>query len=179
MSTDLLDLIDNDLRRKILSILSIRPSYTFELARSLGSSQQLVAKHMRLLEESGLVYKVGRIESDEGPPRIFFKANAPLLSLLQFMEKMSVLNERGEETEDKTTSLEELVSRLKEIDSKIVDLEEKLRVLISTEQRIILSIDKLFQDVDISMFYRIIDEVLTSGNFDLLFDAVNEHSFPE
>lgn len=53
MTTDLLDLIDNDIRRKILSILSIRPSYTFELARSLGSSQQLIAKHIKLLEDSG------------------------------------------------------------------------------------------------------------------------------
>ncbi|MEM0346588.1 MAG: ArsR family transcriptional regulator, partial [Thermoplasmatales archaeon] len=69
MNGDLLDLIDNEIRRNILSILSIRPSYTFELARYLGSSQQLVAKHLKLLEDGGLVYKVGKIESDSGPPR--------------------------------------------------------------------------------------------------------------
>jgi predicted transcriptional regulator len=177
MSADLLDLIDNDLRRKILSILSIRPSYTFELARSLGSSQQLIAKHMRLLEESGLVYKVGRIESAEGPPRILYKANAPLLSLLQFMEKISVVSEGTEQTEWDKKSLEELVSQLKLVDMKILELERTLKEMINTKQSIILSIDRLFQDMDISRFYRMIDDALTSGNFDLLFEIIKQQGF--
>ena len=176
MSTDLLDLIDNDIRRSILSILSIRPSYTFELARSLGSSQQLIAKHIKLLEDSGLVYKVGKIESDEGPPRILYKANYPLLSLLQFIESISVFDKDEEEKDAIEGTLQELINRLKEIDNRIRVLEGDLKELISSKQRVLLAINNLLPNTDTSLFYRMIREAFESGNFDLFFDALNKHA---
>jgi predicted transcriptional regulator len=176
MSTDLLDLIDNDIRRRILSILSIRPSYTFELARSLGSSQQLIAKHIKLLEDSGLVFKVGKIESDEGPPRILYKANHPLLSLLQFIENISVFDDEEEETENLEGNLQELIGQLKDIDNKIRILEGNLKELISAKQRVLLAINGLLPDTDTSLLYRMIREALENGNFDLFFDAMNKHT---
>jgi predicted transcriptional regulator len=177
MSTDLLDLIDNDIRRKILSILSIRPSYTFELARSLGSSQQLIAKHIKLLEDSGLVYKVGKIESDEGPPRILYKTNPPLLSLLQFIESISVFDKESVEMGLLNGSFQELITQLKDIDSRIRQLEGDLKELISTKQRILLTINELLPDTETSMLFRMISEAFENSNFDLLFQAFNKHSF--
>lgn len=176
MSTDLLDLIDNDIRRKILSILSIRPSYTFDLARSLGSSQQLVAKHIKLLEDSGLVYKVGKIDSDEGPPRILYKANHPLLSLLQFIESIAVFDEEEEDTETLSGSLQELITQLKDIDNRIRILQGNLKELILAKQRILLSINELLPDTDTSMFYRMIQEAFEKSNFDLFFDALRKQA---
>ena len=176
MSTDLLDLIDNDIRRSILSILSIRPSYTFELARSLGSSQQLIAKHIKLLEDSGLVYKVGKIESDEGPPRILYKANYPLLSLLQFIESISVFDKDEEEKDAIEGTLQELINQLKDIDNRIRVLEGNLKELISSKQRVLLAINNLLPNTDTSLFYRMIMEAFESGNFDLFFDALNKHA---
>lgn len=167
MTTDLLDLIDNDIRRRILSILSIRPSYTFELARSLGSSQQLIAKHIKLLEDSGLVYKVGKIESAEGPPRILYKASHPLLSLLQFIESIAVFDKEEEETETQEGNLQELIARLKDIDGKIRLLEGNLKRLMSDKQRILLAINDLLPDTETSLFYRMIREAFENGNFDL------------
>jgi Predicted transcriptional regulators len=172
MTTDLLDLIDNDIRRKILSILSIRPSYTFELARSLGSSQQLIAKHIKLLEDSGLVFKVGKIESDEGPPRILYKANHPLLSLLQFIESISVFTNEEEESETLGGTLQDLIVQLKEIDNRIRLLEGDLKEMLSTKQRLLLAINALLPDTETSLFFRMIDEAFEKGNFDLFFQAV-------
>ena len=172
MTTDLLDLIDNDIRRKILSILSIRPSYTFELARSLGSSQQLIAKHIKLLEDSGLVFKVGKIESDEGPPRILYKANHPLLSLLQFIESISVFTNEEEESETLGGTLQDLIVQLKEIDNRIRLLEGDLKEMLSTKQRLLLAINGLLPDTETSLFFRMIDEAFEKGNFDLFFQAV-------
>ncbi len=174
MTTDLLDLIDNDIRRKILSILSIRPSYTFELARSLGSSQQLIAKHIKLLEDSGLVYKVGKIDSDEGPPRILYKADPPLLSLLQFIESISVLDAELDRSAEEPGDMRELVAHLKEIDHKISVLSSNLKELISSKQRILLSINRYYANTDTSLFYSMIGEAFRSGNFDLLFEAINK-----
>jgi len=176
MSTDLLDLIDNDIRRRILSILSIRPSYTFELARSLGSSQQLIAKHIKLLEDSGLVFKVGKIDSDEGPPRILYKADHPLLSLLQFIENISVFDKEEEETESLEGNLQELIAQLKEIDGRIRLLEGNLKELISAKQRVLLAINGLLTDTDTSLFYRMITEAFENDNFDLFFKEINKHT---
>ena len=176
MTTDLLDLIDNDIRRKILSILSIRPSYTFELARSLGSSQQLIAKHIKLLEDSGLVFKVGKIESDEGPPRILYKANHPLLSLLQFIESISVFTNEEEESETLGGTLQDLIVQLKEIDNRIRLLEGDLKEMLSTKQRLLLAINALLPDTETSLFFRMIDEAFEKGNFDLFFQAVKNRT---
>ncbi|MCL4412299.1 MAG: helix-turn-helix domain-containing protein [Candidatus Thermoplasmatota archaeon] len=176
MTTDLLDLIDNDIRRKILSILSIRPSYTFELARSLGSSQQLIAKHIKLLEDSGLVFKVGKIESDEGPPRILYKASHPLLSLLQFIENISVFTNDEEELETLGGTLQDLIVQLKEIDNRIRLLEGDLKEMISTKQRLLLAINGLLPDTETSLFFRMIDEAFEKGNFDLFFQAVKNRT---
>ncbi len=176
MTTDLLDLIDNDIRRKILSILSIRPSYTFELARSLGSSQQLIAKHIKLLEDSGMVFKVGKIESDEGPPRILYKANHPLLSLLQFIENISVFTNEEEESETLGGTLQDLIVQLKEIDNRIRLLEGDLKEMISTKQRLLLAINGLLPDTETSLFFRMIDEAFEKGNFDLFFQAVKNRT---
>ena len=176
MTTDLLDLIDNDIRRKILSILSIRPSYTFELARSLGSSQQLIAKHIKLLEDSGMVFKVGKIESDEGPPRILYKANHPLLSLLQFIENISVFTNDEEESETLGGTLQDLIVQLKEIDNRIRLLEGDLKEMISTKQRLLLAINGLLPDTETSLFFRMIDEAFEKGNFDLFFQAVKNRT---
>jgi predicted transcriptional regulator len=176
MSTDLLDLIDNDIRRKILSILSIRPSYTFELARSIGSSQQLIAKHIKLLEDSGMVYKVGKIESDEGPPRILYKANHPLLSLLQFIESISVFGKEEEETELLEGNLQELIAQLKDNDNKIRLLEGNLKELITTKQRVLLAINGLLPDTDTSLFFKMIREAFENGNFDLFFEAMSKNT---
>jgi Predicted transcriptional regulators len=84
--SDLLPILENEMRRRILSILSLRPSYIFELARFLNTSQQLVAKHIKALEKAGLVRKVGEEESPFGPKRILYSASMPMMSIIEFLE---------------------------------------------------------------------------------------------
>jgi predicted transcriptional regulator len=175
MDYDLLDIIDNEIRRKILSILSVRPSYTFELARFLGSSQQLVAKHIKMLEDSGLIYKVGKIESDEGPPRILYKANLPLLSFLQFIEGISSIIESDKGEEELNGTADDLIEQLKEIDRRIKTIELELKDLISRKQRILLAISNMFPDTETSSFFRVMIEALESGNFDLITKNIDDY----
>ncbi|MGC8645444.1 MAG: ArsR family transcriptional regulator [Thermoplasmata archaeon] len=175
MDNDLLDIIDNEIRRKILSILSVRPSYTFELARFLGSSQQLVAKHIKMLEDSGLIYKVGKIESDEGPPRILYKANLPLLSFLQFIESISSIMAGGEQEEQPEGTVDDLIDQLKEIDRRIKSIELELKDLISRKQKILLAISNLYPDAETSSFIRAVSEAFESGNFDLILKNIGDY----
>ncbi len=70
MSSDevdsILTILENPVRRKIIKRLSEEPSYPLQLAKELSLTQQLVAKHLALMEEAGVVKSSWR-ESPQGP----------------------------------------------------------------------------------------------------------------
>ena len=51
----LLDVIGSSTRARILQLIAERPFYLSEIARTLNIGQQAIIRHMRKLEESGLV----------------------------------------------------------------------------------------------------------------------------
>lgn len=67
----LLKIIENPIRRKIIERLSQEPNYTLQLAKELGLGQQLVAKHLKLMEKHGLVKSTIQ-SSPTGPQRKVF-----------------------------------------------------------------------------------------------------------
>jgi predicted transcriptional regulator len=50
-----LSMVENPIRRSLIKRLSQEPSYPLQLAKELGIGQQLVAKHLDALEQSGIV----------------------------------------------------------------------------------------------------------------------------
>lgn len=54
-SAALLDLLGNENRRRILSLLAQRPCYVTEISDYLGVSPKAVIDHLRRLEEAGLI----------------------------------------------------------------------------------------------------------------------------
>ncbi|MFB6206879.1 MAG: metalloregulator ArsR/SmtB family transcription factor, partial [Haloglomus sp.] len=54
-SAELLDLLGNENRRRILRLLSRKPCYVTEISEYLGVSPKAVIDHLRKLEEAGLV----------------------------------------------------------------------------------------------------------------------------
>jgi len=72
---DILFVLDNPLRRKILELLLREDHYPLQLARVLKVSQQSILKHLKLLEEYGFV-TVRKVKSDlGGPERNLYSAN--------------------------------------------------------------------------------------------------------
>jgi predicted transcriptional regulator len=67
----LLKILENPIRRKIIERLSQEPNYTLQLAKELGLGQQLVAKHLKIMEEHGLVKSTTQ-SSPTGPQRKVF-----------------------------------------------------------------------------------------------------------
>jgi ArsR family transcriptional regulator len=64
----ILSMIENPVRRDIIKRLSQEPSYPLQLSKELGLGQQLIAKHLDALEESGIV--TSSLErSPSGPSR--------------------------------------------------------------------------------------------------------------
>jgi ArsR family transcriptional regulator len=54
-SAELLDLLGNENRRRILSLLAQKPCYVTEISEYLGVSPKAVIDHLKKLEEAGLV----------------------------------------------------------------------------------------------------------------------------
>ena len=54
-SGSILDTIGNSTRRRILAVLSQEPMYFNQLSKQIGIGQQSILRHMRVLEDSGLI----------------------------------------------------------------------------------------------------------------------------
>jgi predicted transcriptional regulator len=60
--------VENPIRRRIIARLSEEPNYQLQLAKELGLSQQLVAKHLVTMEDADLVSTISQ-HSPRGPQR--------------------------------------------------------------------------------------------------------------
>lgn len=70
----ILMILENPTRRDIIKRLSEEPNYPLQLAKDLCLGQQLVAKHLRVMEEAGIV--VSSVESSPcGPKRRIYTVN--------------------------------------------------------------------------------------------------------
>jgi len=146
--SDLLPILENEMRRRILSILSLRPSYIFELARFLNTSQQLVAKHIKALEKAGLVRKVGEEESPFGPKRILYSASMPMMSIIEFLEDFISTDSEGY---NGNNYIKKLDLELKELDDEIDTLKLRLKELLEKRQQLILKL-AIEQKIDLIEF---------------------------
>jgi ArsR family transcriptional regulator len=51
----LLRILENPMRRRIIERLSQEPNYPLRLSKEFSLGQQLIAKHLKIMEDSGLV----------------------------------------------------------------------------------------------------------------------------
>jgi predicted transcriptional regulator len=75
--------VENPVRRKILRKLSKMPSYQLQMSKELGFSQQLVAKHLDAMEDTGLVSSLME-ESPHGPRRREYLLNKSISLTIDF-----------------------------------------------------------------------------------------------
>ena len=62
----ILDIIGNNTRRKILATLAQEPMYFNQLAKEIGIGQQAILRHMKTLEDMGLIESYAE-KSNLGP----------------------------------------------------------------------------------------------------------------
>jgi ArsR family transcriptional regulator len=67
----LLKILENPIRRRVIERLSQEPNYSLRLSKELGLGQQLVTKHLNLMEDAGLVTTKNQL-SPSGPQRRVF-----------------------------------------------------------------------------------------------------------
>ena len=72
----ILDIIGNNTRRKILAILAQEPMYFNQLAKEIGIGQQAILRHMKTLEEMGLVESYTEKSNLGAPDRKYYRLNS-------------------------------------------------------------------------------------------------------
>jgi predicted transcriptional regulator len=146
----MLKIVENPVRRKIIKRLSQEPSYPLELAKEIGEAQQLVTSHLAKLEEMGIVGSDITV-SPLGPNRkLFFLKQSASLSLSfgphlfneQFLNFGALPAEISNQANDfmkriseiakgtNESKIEPFSSLLQDIDAKLGELDGEKAVLL-------------------------------------------------
>lgn len=168
---ELLDLLGNETRRKILESLADEPKYFIQLSREIGVSQQAVLKHLFLLENFGLIESYREKGNLPAPERKYFKldksvylsvgitGNSIEIKMESIIDKNNLQKiiphktKKENKQEDKEftniirntkSKLEIIAKRMQELeDEKIGLLQEKQQILQIAHQVIRESLDEI------------------------------------
>jgi len=143
--------VENPIRRKIIAKLVQEPNYQLQLSKELGYSQQLVAKHLVNMEESGLVGTLLE-DSPRGPQRKeyllkkslsvtidvtpnLFRARVFSFGAVPGMEDSEagkVISKVNEilRYPDEVSKIRPLAEIVREVDKKLKEMEEQRAVLL-------------------------------------------------
>jgi ArsR family transcriptional regulator len=181
----LLKILENPIRRKIIECISQEPNYSLRLSKELGLGQQLVTKHLNLMENSGLV-KIKLTDSPSGPKRRLFslaKSFSIIIDVGPHLYKQNIIAFDVEpeqyQISETTASLIEKRDRifdypldkdkmkpfsniLTEIDEELDGIEQERAFLLSIRNSIMKEATKTIQRIDDSdsrrVFHLALDE---------------------
>ena len=121
----LLDVLGNETRRRILNLISHEPMYFNQLAREIGTGQQAILRHVKILEDSGLIESYAK-KSDLGAPnRKYYKVNSSFnLNISVSNDNFTVRNEDIEELRYKEADI--LYKKFDELDSIVLHQDDSL-----------------------------------------------------
>ena len=180
MDTDLiLNSLGNDTRRKILSILSEEPMYFNQLAKEIRIGQQAILRHLRALEDVGLIETYGEKSDFGAPDRKYYRLNDSFILTISLSEddftitKQNITEARHKESkkyykafdlmpEDVGEALSSLQQSLSAIEAEMSTLESRLNDLRALKQLILERLHKIgmssFEEDERKILYKIVIE---------------------
>lgn len=149
---NLLSIIENRTRRRILEMITESPSYPLQLSKELGVSQQAVMKNLALMEQNGLVSSY-RESSSMGPERIVYVPNTEFTLVVNmhnntFSAKVIGYAENCTDPTPTEESLERSRRRIEGIDRRLTRLRSEIDELTRIRQEFI---DSFMQSLPESM----------------------------
>ena len=140
-----LSVIENPARRQILEALVREPHYPLQLSKELGISQQAVVKHLKVLEENGLVESYTEKSDLKGPQRRKYypvQTFSIVVDLRPNLFNAELIS--GDQTEEDLASAGESqdVSELREHMKKI---EDELSILKARREELLAEKERLLQ----------------------------------
>ena len=170
----ILDILGNSTRRRILILLSKEPLYFNQLSKIIGIGQQSILRHMKILEESGLIETYTQESNLGAPDRKYYRlASTFSLNMAFSRDGFSIRNNtikelRYKEFEKLYKEYEKSISEyynkknknfhrigllldlfknsLSKIEKEITDYESKINDLQALRQLILQDIHKIGND---------------------------------
>ncbi len=176
---ELLSVIENPARRRILEALAREPHYPLQLSRELGMSQQAVMKHLKVLEQYDLVRSYHEKSDLGGPQRKQFspKLNFTIVvdagpnlftaELYSREEKEQEPRSEGTEETDIRETMMELRKKVASIDEKLDDLHRQREELIMEKEEILHEAGRLADRLEDYRLRRILYEFISQPQLDL------------
>lgn len=176
---DLLSVIENPARRRILEALVREPHYPLQLSKELGMSQQAVMKHLKVLESVNLVRSYPE-ESDLGGPmrKKYFPAlnftivvdlGPNLFSAELFSREWEGPRSRTEELEELDSfkaKVDELRAKVGDIDTQLDALHRKRSELIEEKEEIMEEVARLADRMQDYQIRKILYEFISHPDLD-------------
>ena len=85
----ILDIIGNNTRRKILATLAREPMYFNQLAKEISIGQQAILRHMKTLEDIGLIESYAEKSNLGAPDRKYYRPNSSFSLTICLSEMLS------------------------------------------------------------------------------------------
>ena len=167
---ELLSIIENPTRRRILEYLTREPSYPLQLSKELGISQQAVMKNLALMEQTGMLMSHPEV-SDRGPSRIVYEPNAQFTLVIDLHDNMFtarlIPTDVKENTNADIEGMDEAIERIGQLDSQIRELDKKRAELLQERNSVMSWFNQTVRSIDDMKtrreLYRRLDENL-EGN---------------
>ncbi len=160
----ILDIIGNNTRRKILAALAREPLYFNQLANEIGVGQQAILRHMKTLEDIGLIESYAEKSNLGAPDRKYYQLNSSFsLTICLSQDSFSIENRKIEESRLKESNkfykeydslsqsddgqvLKQLQANLANIEKEISTLDSRLNDLRALRQLIVRRLHKIARD---------------------------------
>ena len=160
----ILDIIGNNTRRKILATLAQEPMYFNQLAKEIGIGQQAILRHMKTLEDMGLIESYAEKSNLGAPDRKYYRLNSSFsLTICLSEDAFSIKSHKIEQyrykesdkfyeeydllaQEDDGETLNQIQSNLTKIEMEISNLDSRLNDLRALKQLIVSRLHKIAKD---------------------------------
>jgi ArsR family transcriptional regulator len=148
---EILDILGNENRRRILQLLSFRPFYFNEMAKRLDLGPKAVIDHLEMLERAGLVecYRDDRrrrkyfriadnvvLEVAFSPHSYGIRTYRPQISQMSVAKPSGAPSRSSSDREPGRSELEEICSRLRDLEEKRLHLRRLMEEIDSEEMLI-------------------------------------------
>ncbi|MFB5599420.1 MAG: ArsR/SmtB family transcription factor [Nitrososphaeraceae archaeon] len=148
----ILDSLGNITRRKILKIISKEPMYFNQLAKEIGIGQQAILRHVKVLEEVGLIDTYTEKSTLGAPDRKYYRLNSSFSLNLVFsknefrINNQEIANHRLDESRDLYEKFDKLSSKIDDT-YKIDNMGSALQDI----QDILLEINNDIQELELRL----------------------------
>ena len=179
----ILDILGNDTRRKILTVLSEEPMYFNQLAKKIGIGQQAILRHLQALEEGGLIETYAEKSDLGAPDRKYYRLKTSFILTISLSgDDFTITNQKIAELrhkesrkyyknfdsipEDMGMALSSLQENLAGIEQEISKLESRLNDLRALKQLVLHKLHEIgmdsFENDERKVLYKIVVDSPTS-----------------